>query len=249
MDSPPWLPGEAGRARPSRRALADWTLEQVYELLFSGEFGTEVISEVEIASRLEVSRTPVRLAVQQLEAEGLVITSVDNGKKRFATFGINDIDELYSIRSVLEGLAHKRATGKLSPERMDELEQLLAQMKRAARTGEMTLAADIRFHEVICEAAGMARLLSIVRKMWLQTFALVRQLDLGNIYPDKAEIGRVHDDHAAILAALRKGDPAAAERAAIKHLQRARDALLDAAREAELPSASSPRGSRRRSSG
>jgi DNA-binding GntR family transcriptional regulator len=64
--------------------------------------------------------------------------------------------------------------------------------------------------------------------MWLQTFALVRQLDLGHVYPDKAEIGRVHDDHAAILVALRAGDPAASEKAVMEHLERAQGSLLSA---------------------
>jgi DNA-binding GntR family transcriptional regulator len=238
VDASAWLRPENGHERPSRRALADWTLEQIYELFFAGEFTTgDVISEVEIAARLQVSRTPVRLAFQQLEAEGLVINNDETGKKRVATFGVDDIQELYSIRSVLEGLAHREAAGKITPERMDELVGLLAEMKAASVTGEVSLGADFRFHEIICEAAAMNRVLGILRKMWLQTYALVRQLDLGHIYPDKAEIGRVHEDHRKILAALRKGDPAASEQAATRHLQRARDSLLSAAANRDAASA------------
>ncbi len=229
MDASAWLRPDGAGARPSRRALLDWTLVQLYELLFAGEYATgDVLSEVEVAARLNVSRTPVRLAFQQLAADGLLVNSDGTGKTRVATFGVDDIRELYSIRGVLEGLAHREAAGKISDDRMAELAGLLAQLHVAGETGEMSLAADIRFHEVICEAAGMDRVLTILRKMWLQTFALVHQLDLGHVYPDKGEIGRVHDDHAAILAALRAGDPAASEAAVIAHLQRARDSLLSA---------------------
>src|SRR6476646_5684129 len=103
-----WLrPDEAG-GRPSRRALLDWTLVQLYELLFAGEYATgDVLSEVEVAARLNVSRTPVRLAFQQLAADGLLFNSDGTGKTRVATFGVDDIRELYNIRGVLEGLAHR----------------------------------------------------------------------------------------------------------------------------------------------
>lgn len=232
MDASAWLRPNGATGRPSRRALLDWTLVQLYELLFAGEYATgDVLSEVEVAARLQVSRTPVRLAFQQLVADGLLINSEETGKTRVATFGVDDIRELYSIRGVLEGLAHREAAGNISTEGMAELARLLEEMRAAGETGEMSLASDIRFHEVICEAAGMDRVVNILRKMWLQTFALVNQLDLGHVYPDKAEIGRVHDDHAAILAALRTGDPAASEKAVLEHLQRAQDSLLSAVAE------------------
>jgi DNA-binding GntR family transcriptional regulator len=209
--------------------LLDWTLVQLYELLFAGTYATgEVLSEVEVAARLNVSRTPVRLAFQQLMADGLISKEDGTGKTRVATFGVDDIRELYSIRSVLEGLAHREAAGKIPDERMVELAELLEQMRAAGESGQMSLAADVRFHELVCEAAGMERVVSILRRMWLQTFALVRQLDLDHVYPDTGEVRRVHDDHAAILAALRKGDPAASEGAVITHLERARDRLLAA---------------------
>jgi DNA-binding GntR family transcriptional regulator len=230
VDAAAWSNPLSGGGRPSRRAVADWTLEQIYELLFAGEFATgDAVSEVEIAARLQVSRTPVRLAFQQLEADGLLTNNGETGKKRIATFGVRDIQEIYTIRSVLEGLAHREAARKAGPEQLKQLDVLLTQMDKAARKGQMDLASDIRFHEIICEAAGMPRLLSTLRKIWLQTYALVRQLDVGHVYPDRAEVAQVHHDHAAILEALRKGDPAAAEEAAISHLQRARDALLSAA--------------------
>jgi DNA-binding GntR family transcriptional regulator len=204
-------------------------LVQLYERLFAGEYAVgDVLSEVEVAARLQVSRTPVRLAFQQLAADGLVINSDETGKTRVAAFGVDDIRELYTIRGVLEGLAHREAAGRISDEGMAELAELLQEMRTAGETGEMSLAADIRFHELICEAAGMDRVVNILRKMWLQTFALVRQLDLGHVYPDKAEIGRVHDDHAAILVALRAGDPAASEKAVMEHLERAQGSLLSA---------------------
>jgi DNA-binding GntR family transcriptional regulator len=229
VDATVWLRANRESGRPSRRAILDWTLVQLYELLFAGEYATgEVLSEVEVSTRLQVSRTPVRLAFQQLTSDGLLINSEETGKTRVAAFGVDDIQELYEIRGVLEGLAHREAAGRISEEGMAELDELLQQMLAGGETGEMELAADIRFHEVICQAAGRHRLVTILRRMWLQTFALVRQLDLGHIYPDRAEIVRVHDDHAAILTALRKGDAAASEQAVIEHLRRAQHSLLRA---------------------
>jgi DNA-binding GntR family transcriptional regulator len=230
MDARAWIRPESAQGRPSRRALADWTLEQMYELLFSGQFASgDAISELEVAARLQVSRSPVRLAFQQLETDGLVVNDEKTGKKKFVTFGIEDIQELYTIRSVLEGLAHREAAGKTTPQDLEELQGLLEKMSEAPRTGKAGLDADFRFHEIICEASGMARAVAILRSMWLQTYALVRQLEAGKVYPDKIEMHRVHDDHAAILQALRVRDPVAAEQAAIRHLERARDSLLNAA--------------------
>jgi DNA-binding GntR family transcriptional regulator len=238
MDTPrAWIRPESAQGRPSRRALQDWTLEQMYEMLLSGEFANgHAVSELEVAARLQVSRSPVRLAFQQMEADGLVVNDEKTGKKKFVTFDVQDIYELYSIRSVLEGLACRKAADNTTPRDLKELQGLLEEMNDATRTGKASLDADFRFHEIACEASGMTRAVAILRRMWLQTYALVRQLDLGKVYPDKTEIRRVHDDHAAILQALRARDPVAAEQAAIRHLERARDSLLSAtATETEKP--------------
>jgi DNA-binding GntR family transcriptional regulator len=241
MDAASWIRAGEPQGRPSRRAVAEWTLEQIYELLFSEEYNPgDAISELDVAARLRVSRSPVRVAFRQLEDDGLLLNHGETGKKTVVKFGVEDIEELYSIRAELEGLAHREAAGRIGPAQLREVAELLAQMS-ASLSGkhEANLAADFQFHEVVCQAAGLPRLLRILRRLWLQTFALVRQLDLAGVYPDTDEVGRVYHDHAAILAALREGDATACERAVVRHLLRARDSLLSAAAQCGLRSESS----------
>jgi DNA-binding GntR family transcriptional regulator len=96
--------------RPGRRAVGEWALEQLYSDIFSGRLqaGAEV-GEVELAERLQVSRSPIRDALRQLEFDGLVVPGARNGLRVVKSFGHQDIAELYDVRASLEALAFARA--------------------------------------------------------------------------------------------------------------------------------------------
>jgi DNA-binding GntR family transcriptional regulator len=91
----------------------------------------EVRSQVQLASRLGVGRTPLREALRLLQHEGLVLAE-SNRRVRIAEFSIPDVEELYVIRICLESVAIRTTVPLLSPEDFAELEGLMAQMDHYA---------------------------------------------------------------------------------------------------------------------
>jgi DNA-binding GntR family transcriptional regulator len=222
--------------RPSRRAVAAWTTEALYRAIYSGEIfpGTTLV-ESELTEMLNVSRSPVREALRELELNRLVVTDSVNGQRVVAAFGADDIEELYALRATLERLAHERAAKRLEPKDIAALEAALAEMLAAdiaTSSGRAEhFAADFRFHEAVAQAAQMPRLLASLRPLWIQTRALLRQLDAAGVYSDKAEVGQARDDHRAILDALLAGDSDGAATRAVRHLESRAHVLVAGVRE------------------
>ncbi|HBQ86706.1 MAG TPA: hypothetical protein DD811_09550, partial [Syntrophomonas sp.] len=88
------------------------------------------IIERKVADKLSVSRTPVREAIRKLEQEGLV-NYVPNRGAIVASLSATDVWEIYTIRSVLEGLAVRLAAQHLNSADMAEIEELMSQMEQA----------------------------------------------------------------------------------------------------------------------
>jgi len=224
----------AGASKPGRRALAEWTASQLFEMIFNGELvpGSS-LGEVEITGLLGVSRSPIRDALRQLEESGLVDVVPTSGRRVVRRFDVDDVYELYTIRVALESLSVRHAAERITASQLRDLETLLAAMARTktARTAAgRDFEADFRFHEAICLASDLKRLHQVLSGLWLQTRALLRHLDAAGIYPSPEELDQVVDDHAQVLAALRAHDADAAEAAISEHLRIRRDHLVGAVR-------------------
>ena len=115
--------------------------EQVYvrlrDLIVQGLLspGSRII-ETEIASRLGVSRTPVREAMRRLHTEGL-LTFIPHRGAFVARLEERDIYKIYDLRVVLEGYAAQMAAIEASEDQLDELERLAAQMVRMVERGAL----------------------------------------------------------------------------------------------------------------
>lgn len=223
-----------GKRRPGRRALSDWALSELYELIFSGRLAAgDPIGENEATELLGVSRTPIRDALRRLEESDLLDVSPTTGRRTIKRFEADDIHELYSIRMSLESLAIHQAAERITEEELSELDRLLEQMMQAARSTEspaLGYEADFRFHEVICRAGGMPRVMRLLSAMWLQTRALLHHLDRVRVYPSGDERLDVTQDHETIRDCLRQRDPDAAAAAVEAHLRVRRDRLVEAVR-------------------
>lgn len=190
----------------------------------------ERLVELHIARQLGVSQGPVREALRLLEQEGLITHQPRRGVY-VTQLSWRDVDEIYSVRAALEGMAARRALRYMRPRDFTTLEHLLADMAAAADAGDTVTRIDVavRFHEAICQFSNHDRLLRTWQSMIAQTshYAHVAGLFTADRQRDVAL-------HREILDAFYTGDPDVAEAAAKRHAQQAGRALLRGALEMGL---------------
>lgn len=209
------------------RSLTKLIAEELKEAIVTGKLKPgERLSEEQLAPSLKVSRVPLREALRRLEAEGYV-TFLPNEGVAVSKPTLEEVEEYYSIASVLEGLAARLAVERAEPEevaRLMELHQLLKEAYKVKDT-ERYLAANGRFHRYIAELAGNERLYRLIDQM-RQEIRKTRILSLR--LPQRLDYSmREHDQ---IMDAFLKKNSALAETVVIKHLQNQMAAIEKALR-------------------
>lgn len=178
---------------PRQQILGDQVLEQLRVLIITGQLpaGTHLV-EAQLSATFDVSRGPIRDALAQLEAEGLVESRRRGSFVRGLT--TKDIDELYAVREAIELMALRGAA--TAQESSWALARgPLEDMRHAAKAGDHLgfAHADMAFHASFYAIADNSRL----RQVWNQyepTFAVLLELttaediDLGPSYESHVEI-------------------------------------------------------------
>ena len=180
------------------------------------------LDESELAASLGVSRTPVREALRQLAAQGLVEIRSRRGCY-VAELTLEDQREIFPIMARLEGWVAHEAAKNASAVDLAHLEELHARLERLAAANDVDRywEANHVFHVTLQELAG---------NRWLQNILgeLRRKLNLARHRSLKLP-GRIRQsvaEHRAVMKALRGRHPAKAEAAMRDHLLRQLDALL-----------------------
>jgi DNA-binding GntR family transcriptional regulator len=150
--------------------------EQIRSAMLQGTFRPgERLVETTIAEQLGVSRAPVREALAALEREGIVVHVPRRGYF-VVDFTDKDIEEIYSLRLMLELGALRRAETRISPEDIDGMQQILFDWEKAYEeesASEDIVALDLSFHGMICLAADHSRLYQAWYSMRTQTRVLM----------------------------------------------------------------------------
>lgn len=201
---------------------------QVRKAILNGTFKPgERLVETAIAEQLGVSRAPVREALSALEREGIVVHVPRRGYS-VIDFTDEDIDEIYSLRLLLEIGALRRAVYRLTEKDFAEMQRVLDELDEAAHQKgdpERIVTLDLLFHELICRVADHSRLYSAWNSMRLQTQLLI-SLTSRTHYDHPDQPGELHR---RILDAIRDKDLERAEATLTDHIsdaqRRARMAL------------------------
>ena len=197
--------------------------EQVYEALraaiLSGELQAgERLVETQLADWLQVSRTPLREALRQLQQEGLVTADVSGGL-RVTTLTPTEAIELYDCRLALEGLAAAGACANATPEQLNQIETYVLQAEHVGQESpqpvscQQLLELDYQFHRLIAESSGNRRLVSLLDTLF-NAMALLRIQTLKR-NPKVLDIQR---EHRQIYEAILTGKPDVARDAISRHL-------------------------------
>ena len=194
------------------RTVADWLADRI----ISGEEAPgSRLTEIDVARRAGVSRSPVREALRVLEAEGLV-EIVPRFGAQVARVGIDDVEELYACRMLLEPVCTRLAVEALEPDDIAELDALRRQMEGAVATPTGFLASNVQYFRTLVLHCPNETLRELVELTWRKA---VRYWSIFARLPRYAEISIAQ--HEALHDAVRAGDGAAAERADRLILERA----------------------------
>ncbi len=191
------------------------------DAITSGEFaGNAPLRSEQIGRALGISRMPVREAILQLEAEGLV--TIGANRRPFVTSRTPaDVVELFEIRIALEGLAAERAVRRMRAPRFAELAGLLGRMDAAAEDPRAWTALHDAFHDLIYEAAAMPRLLGEIRRLRRSTQPYILMYISLFTVPEMPGT-----EHAALLDVVRKGEPDLARSAMADHIRDAASGVV-----------------------
>jgi DNA-binding GntR family transcriptional regulator len=184
------------------------------------EIGTRLRDE-ELATQLEISRTPVREALMRLHRDGLVDIIPRSGT-RVRSFTHSDIDEIYDLRIVLESFAVRKATSRLSDDAIARLRELHEKAETALAAGNSRPALDFdrEMHAAIIDACGNTRL--------QQFMAIIN--DYVTLFRNLGARTPFHRGftyrHREIIQALERRDPNAAAGALAEHIETAKRELF-----------------------
>ena len=203
--------------------LRERTYQALLELILNGELplGSQ-LDENGLADRLSISRTPIREAINMLVKDELV--EYRSYKGNFVrNFSVKDVQEVYQVRAVLEGLAARLAVQHLTDESLAELEEILSEISEAVRCQDLdTLSsADRRFHRMIVRMGQNRTLNESLERLDLQI-----QLMRSFANRDPQIVMRTSLERPKIMAALRERDGNRAAQLLEAHIEGVRDALI-----------------------
>lgn len=187
------------------------------------------LKEDVLAQELDISRTPIREALRTLEAEGLVILESMRGAA-VRSYSAQELDDLYSLRALLEGYVARRAAINITEEQLEIVEKSAARFLRLSKRRKGVeprelVQENMLFHGTILEASAHPRLTGMVRNL----------IQLPLVY--KAYIWYSHEQtvlsghyHSQLARVLRRGDAERAELLMRDHVLEARDFLVEKVR-------------------
>lgn len=216
--------GGNGHSRNGNGLLKEQAYGELKELLLAGELaGEPFLSERKLAKRLGMSNTPVRSAIERLEAEGVIAISPQQGiTVREPTD--REIADGYEIREAIEPFVVRRLAGRLSADEIAGMRANCGAYLAAIAAGDRRniLRVDGEFHMLLCRFFGNAdvtRCLLRLRDRFYRVILRAAALMPGRMVQSGQE-------HVRIAEALAAGDADAAAAAMLEHLDKGRRLLL-----------------------
>ena len=206
-------------ATPLRRQAE----ESLRKAILSGRYDAgERLKERQLMESLGVSRTLLREALRQIEAEGLV-TLVPNRGPVVSVLSYEDAEEIYEVRGTLESQACIGFVLRASSNHVSQLQAVFAKLKPAAEAGDVnrTLELSGDFYDVILEGAGN-KILSSMLKLLHNRIVLLRRTSMS----EAGRLPETLDELTQMFNALCARDESAASKASIHHVRQASRAAL-----------------------
>jgi DNA-binding GntR family transcriptional regulator len=152
----------------ARDSVEDRVADALRDLIVTGQLpeGTPLVQR-DLAQRLGVSQTPIRVGLSELQRVGLVSVG-DTGRAFVSRLTREDLEEIYAARRGLEGLAARVGAAAVGPAELARMRKLLTELEGLAKVQDVDgyLRARWEFHATCYEAAGRPRLLAEVERLF-----------------------------------------------------------------------------------
>ncbi len=169
-----------------------------------------------VARDLGVSQTPVREALQRLEADDLLVYTPGRGYRTTPMLDLAGLRSVFEFRLLVEPWAARTAASDRLANPATALDEEIGSFERVAHAGgdvrQQMLTHDTRFHDMILAAAGN----EVVRHAYSQTHC---HLHVFRLYPVDVDGALTITEHRTIWEAVKAGDPNAAEEAMAEHIR------------------------------
>lgn len=215
----------SARAKPVGRIhqpLREAVQDAIRAAIVEGRYPQgERLLEDQLAHELDVSRNPVREALQALATEGFVVIEPRRGA-RVASVSSERAIELFEVREVLEGLAARLAAQRCNPEQLAVLQGIVDEGERLVAAGQLNELPELnnRFHVALNDAAANEMLTDVLARLGpVITWVYARRIAERSTHS--------WSEHAAIVDAIAAGDADLAYQRACTHIAAARAAYLD----------------------
>ncbi len=199
----------------SIRPLYEEVPDQLRSRIFAHDLAPGAwIDEQSLAKEFGISRTPMREAIKVLAAEGLITMKLRRGAY-VTEVNRGDLEQIFTVLSLLEGEAAKEAATKAKESDLNALDDLHLRLEKAAadRNLDLFFEINVRFHERIISIAANPWMTSVIDDL-RKVLKLQRKDSLSR----SGRLQQSLSEHREILKALLKRDPVAAEQAMRTHL-------------------------------
>jgi DNA-binding GntR family transcriptional regulator len=205
-----------------RQTLTSAVTESLRKRILSGEFtdGQQLRQEA-LSNEYGVSRVPVREALRQLEAEGL-IQIIDHKGALVSKLSLDDVLELLEIRAMLEGAVLRSSIPRQTAEDLRLAAATLAEFETALRTDDIRHWGELnsRFHLALYRSSARPNTLALIEQLHNKTDRYTRMQILFTQTKERA-----HEEHTHLLDLCRQGRAQEAEAFIRFHIHSAGEAL------------------------
>src|SRR3954453_23596783 len=195
-----------------RKTITDYLAAALRTAIYDGQFeDREALNQVELAQFFGVSRVPIREALRQLQAEGLV-QNIAHHKTVVVGLTLDQIVEAIEMRSVLEGHLLRKAAPRLQKPDLAHLRRICRETDRIRDYGSDWVLKNWDFHRALYGRAESPAIVAVVERLALNVERYARRA--GN--PQR--LGQAAQEHWEIVRALDRNDPARASALLERHI-------------------------------
>lgn len=203
--------------------LRDVVFKTLRQAILKGELKPgERLMEIHLANKLGVSRTPIREAIRMLELEGLVIMIPRRGAE-VAQITEKNMKDVLEVRKSLDALSVQLACERITEEEKVALKEAKEAFEKATQTKDVTViaAADVKFHDIIIEAAGNAKLTQMINNLAEQMYRYRFEY-----LKDVSGHERIIKEHQEIYDSIMHADVEGAQVASGKHIDNQETSII-----------------------